>query len=210
MVSKEKILEKVRSAIRQTKPLTEQSYDKKEAEFPAITTSLTDAFVKAIRAVNAEATICDTEQHKYETIGQFLESKQIKNLYCQDAFLQQKLKAYSIDYKSNKNDFENMEAAITTAEFFIARTGSVLVSAANTAGRQLNIFPPVHIVIGTQNQLVAEISDAFSSLREKYKNNLPSLIELITGPSRTADIEKTLVLGAHGPKELHVFLIKDD
>ena len=46
-------------------------------------------------------------------------------------------------------------------------------------------------------------------IREKYKTRLPSQITLITGPSRTADIEKTLVLGAHGPKELHVFILNN-
>ena len=47
-------------------------------------------------------------------------------------------------------------------------------------------------------------------MKKKYPDNYPSMISLITGPSRTADIEKTLVMGAHGPKELYVFLIEDN
>ena len=54
-----------------------------------------------------------------------------------------------------------------------------------------------------------DLKDGFNRLKEKYGQKLPSMISTITGPSRTADIEKTLVLGAHGPKELYVFLIDD-
>ncbi|MOA49007.1 Lactate utilization protein C [compost metagenome] len=54
-----------------------------------------------------------------------------------------------------------------------------------------------------------DLKDAFALLKEKYEEHLPSNITVISGPSRTADIEKTLVLGAHGPKEFYVFLIDD-
>ena len=53
-----------------------------------------------------------------------------------------------------------------------------------------------------------DLKDGFKRLKNKYGQNLPSMVCNITGPSRTADIEKTLVLGAHGPKELIVFLIE--
>ncbi|RZL62420.1 MAG: hypothetical protein EOO93_08835, partial [Pedobacter sp.] len=66
-----------------------------------------------------------------------------------------------------------------------------------------------HIVIAKTSQLVLDLKDAFLLLKNKYGNQIPSMISNITGPSRTADIEKTLVLGAHGPKELFVFLIDD-
>jgi L-lactate dehydrogenase complex protein LldG len=55
--------------------------------------------------------------------------------------------------------------------------------------------------------LVYDIREGLEFLQDKYKNGLPSLITLATGPSRTADIEKTLVVGVHGPKEVYVFLI---
>ena len=54
-----------------------------------------------------------------------------------------------------------------------------------------------------------DLKDGFKLIKNKYGTQIPSMISTITGPSRTADIEKTLVLGAHGPKELFVFLIDD-
>jgi L-lactate dehydrogenase complex protein LldG len=54
-----------------------------------------------------------------------------------------------------------------------------------------------------------DLKDSFSLIKKKYGTNLPSMLSVITGPSRTADIEKTLVLGAHGPKDLYVFLLDD-
>ena len=84
-----------------------------------------------------------------------------------------------------------------------------MVSNESAAGRRLSIFPHHHIVIARTSQLVLDLKDGFQLLKKKYGNQIPSMISNITGPSRTADIEKTLVLGAHGPKELFVFLIDD-
>ena len=61
----------------------------------------------------------------------------------------------------------------------------------------------------TSETIVADIKDGINALKGKYNKQLPSMTTLITGPSRTADIEKTLVMGAHGPKELYLFFIDD-
>ena len=81
-----------------------------------------------------------------------------------------------------------------------------MVSSAQEGNRQIFIYPPIHIVVAEKHQIVDYLENAYSEVQKKYEKNLPSQIALITGPSRTADIEKTLILGAHGPKELHVFL----
>jgi L-lactate dehydrogenase complex protein LldG len=67
----------------------------------------------------------------------------------------------------------------------------------------------VHIVIAFTSQIVKDIDEGLILIKKKYKSGFPSMISLITGPSRTADIEKTLVYGAHGPKELILFLVDD-
>jgi L-lactate dehydrogenase complex protein LldG len=81
------------------------------------------------------------------------------------------------------------------------------MSAAQESGRTVSVYAPVHICVAYTSQLVYDIKDALLKAREKYSGNLPSLITFATGPSRTADIEKTLVVGVHGPKEVYVFLV---
>ncbi len=112
------------------------------------------------------------------------------------------------DVSTNGFSTCNVSAAgITSCEFLVARTGSIIISSKQASGRRLPVFPSTHIVVGYASQLVRDVKDAMDGIKYKYGNQLPSMITTITGPSRTADIEKTLILGAHGPKEVYVFLI---
>ena len=101
------------------------------------------------------------------------------------------------------------DAAITSCEALIARTGSIVMSTGggNGSGRTVSVYAPVHICIAWSDQLVYDIRDSLVALKGKYQQQLPSLITLATGPSRTADIEKTLVVGVHGPREVYLFLV---
>ena len=70
------------------------------------------------------------------------------------------------------------------------------------------MYPEIHVVIAYADQLVDDLKDAFVAVQAKYSGKIPSMLSVITGPSRTADIEKTLVVGVHGPKEVFLFLIE--
>ncbi len=103
-----------------------------------------------------------------------------------------------------------MDCAITTCEALISRTGSIVISSKQNSGRSLSAYAPAHVVVAYASQTVPDIKDGLSMVNEQYPDTYPSMVSVVTGPSRTADIEKTLVLGAHGPKELFLFLIDDD
>ncbi|MBX3242651.1 MAG: LUD domain-containing protein [Chitinophagaceae bacterium] len=105
------------------------------------------------------------------------------------------------------NDVLQAEVAVTGCECLVARTGSVILSAAQLSGRALPVYAPVHIVIANVSQLLYDTGNAISFLQKKYRGNLPSSLHFIAGPSRTGDIEKTLVMGVHGPKVVFVFLL---
>jgi L-lactate dehydrogenase complex protein LldG len=111
--------------------------------------------------------------------------------------------------KTDDTDFLNANVGITACEALSARTGSILISNGTEAGRRLSIYPHVHIVIAYTSQLFDDINNALKFIEKKYEGKLPSMISNTTGPSRTADIEKTLVLGAHGPREIYLFLIDE-
>jgi len=105
-------------------------------------------------------------------------------------------------------DLEKCDGGVSACEALIAQTGSVLVTSRSCGGRALSVLPPHHIVVATRAQLLPDLPAAFEHLRQKYGKDYPSLMSLITGPSRTGDIERILVLGAHGPKALTILLIE--
>jgi L-lactate dehydrogenase complex protein LldG len=107
-------------------------------------------------------------------------------------------RAYSVEA------LEACDVGISECDALIAQTGTVLVTNRSAGGRALSVLPPHHVVLVRRTQLVADLPAAFELLKLKYADNYPSMISFITGPSRTGDIERILVLGAHGPKKLSV------
>jgi L-lactate dehydrogenase complex protein LldG len=104
-------------------------------------------------------------------------------------------------------DLEACDAGITECDALVAQTGSVVVTSRSAGGRALSVLPPHHVVLAHRQQLLADLPEAFALLKKKYGASYPSFISFITGPSRTGDIERILVLGAHGPKKLTVFCV---
>jgi L-lactate dehydrogenase complex protein LldG len=110
------------------------------------------------------------------------------------------------DTSYDVRDLESCDVGITECDALIAQTGSVLVTTQSAGGRALSVLPPHHIVLASKDQLLPDLPSAFSFIKQKYAANYPSFISFITGPSRTGDIERILVLGAHGPKKLTVVI----
>ena len=123
------------------------------------------------------------------------------------AKLPESLGTLSVDDGYEKDALEACDAGLTECESLIAQTGSVCVTARSSGGRALSVLPPHHIVIAQRAQLVPDLTAAYELLAKKYRKRYPSFISFITGPSRTGDIERILVLGAHGPKKLTVLLV---
>jgi L-lactate dehydrogenase complex protein LldG len=113
----------------------------------------------------------------------------------------------NVDGGYDKNALEACEAGVTECECLVAQTGSVCVTTRSSGGRALSVLPPHHIVLASRSQLLPDLTAAYELLAQKYAENYPSFISFITGPSRTGDIERILVLGAHGPKKLTVLLV---
>lgn len=110
----------------------------------------------------------------------------------------------STDDGYDVHELERCDVGITGCEAMVAQTGSILVTSRTSGGRALSVLPPHHIVLARRDQLVRDLPAAFALIKQRYGSNYPSMISFITGPSRTGDIERILVLGAHGPKRLTV------
>lgn len=202
------MLKKIRNALIEKR---ENPYPEIEPTslYPETTESLDIVFAEELTRVNGQFIYCENQLQLVEDLLTLSSEKKWKHIYCWENKLQSLLRDCEFPFQSNDRDFELAEVGITLCEALIARNGSILVSSAQNSGRRLSVYPHAHLVVAYSSQLVPDLKDGFQLLKEKYGEKMPSFTGVITGPSRTADIEKTLVLGAHGPRELYVFLLED-
>lgn len=200
--AREDILNKLKNAVHSVP----EEPDFEQPIYHSIDLPLELAFKENLEKINGFVHLYEKEEELFSGLKEFLSLVQKENIFCNEDEISNNLNAFGIPFQQSAELPENIEVGITGCEFLIAHTGSVMVSSAQKGGRQMFVYPPLHIVIAHKNQLVDFLEKAYAGIREKYNNVLPSQIALITGPSRTADIEKTLVLGAHGPRELRVFI----
>lgn len=207
--SREKMLKKIRNAVlhKTQNPFPDVDFD--SSVYKELRDSPDVVFAEEFLKMAGKFVYCESEKDATDTLKALLSDNQWSNVFCREEFVQQMLAAAEIPFSSAEDDFEEMEVGITLCEYLIARLGSIMVSSAQQSGRRMFVYPPVHIVFAFASQIVNDLKDALAGIKNKYPEGLPSMISVITGPSRTADIEKTLVMGAHGPRDLYVFLIDD-
>lgn len=204
--SRERILRAVRSVQLRTAAVSTH-YDEDAIYYHPI--NLLDEFIKEVEAVSGQCRIVQSGSEMERQLADLMDRNKWNYVYTNNPDLADQLNHCGIKAGNDMDRFETMELAITGCEALVARTGSVVMSSEPNLGRQLYSFAPVHIVVAREDQLVAYPEDALQLLQERYGNEMPATISFVTGPSRTADIEKTLVLGAHGPKELIIFVLRN-
>jgi len=198
--AKENILKKIRQALSNPAPLPfPQSEGNNSIFFPA-PDDLEVVFAEEFVQLQGKFAFCTDEKDMQQQIQKLVAEKQWTKIYCNED-------KWNATF-SNTINLPSCDASITGCEFLVARTGTIVMSAAQQSGRTVSVYAPVHICIAYTNQLVYDIKDALLMLKEKYTGKIPSLITFASGPSRTADIEKTLVTGVHGPKEVYCFLVE--
>lgn len=206
--AKERMLKKIRQALLQKRENPHNDFEDsplyKDEEEPLDVT-----FAREFTQVAGNFVYCDGEISLIENLILLAEKLEIKKILAWELEIQKLLGQYGFPIYTTDQQLDGADAGITACEALIARNGSIMLTNGNGAGRRLSIYPPIHIVVAKASQLVMDIRHGLQRVKEKYGDHLPSMISTITGPSRTADIEKKLVLGAHGPKELYVFLVED-
>lgn len=206
--TREKILKKVRSAlIQKTKnPYPHLDFDSQvyvtNDDVPEL------IFAQKFSEAGGNFIFCENKLEFAESLVNISQQKKWKKISCVEKNISEFLNECAFPHQPTA-DLNKVEAVITSCECLVARTGSILVSSANSYGRTLPFFTPVHIVYAKVNQLLNELKDAFAFMKIKYRKQLPSSMTFITGPGKTADIEGIVVTGAQGPKEIFLFLVDE-
>ena len=195
----------------------------------AVHDSLIDRFKREFELVNGEMTVCPSIEAAFESVRQLVHASGFRKVaisthdLCRQLRLLERLPVElpEVQFVSETIDSENVferdhltkrlsevQLSITGVEYLIADIGTLVVISNPEASRQISLLPTAHLVLATTNQIYPNMAELFLHIQEKYGDNLPgSALTLITGPSRTADIEKVLIKGVHGPMRLIAILL---
>lgn len=205
--SKENILKKIRKALTESTPVPFPQSEGNSSVFQPATEELEMQFAEEFTKLLGRFVYCAHHTELALKLFTLIQEFGWKQVFCNEKKLVNILTEQGFSGFDDK-DLANCDVSITSCECLVARTGSIVLSAAQESGRSASVYAPVHICIAYTNQLVYDVKDALQLMKDKYGEKLPSVVSFATGPSRTADIEKTLVVGVHGPKEVYVFLVE--
>ena len=204
--AKENILKKIRQALSESTPIPFPQSEGSHSVFKPSQQDLEIDFAEQFTKLQGKFIFCEDHKELGGQLNALIAHQNWKKIFCREEKLKDTCRANGFDAFTG-SDLADCEAALTTCEGLIARTGSIVLSSANASGRTVSVYAPVHICVAYTDQLVYDIRDGLIALKDKYHQQLPSSITFATGPSRTADIEKTLVVGVHGPKQVYLFLV---
>lgn len=196
-----------------------QPPDEVAAECDTGRAKLIERFASALLRVGGRFTAAAGPEALRQAIDRIVSAAGARKILGSDSRLLEKLGLAShfaergIDFRTaNHGDKEALieEAAsaaigITAVDYALADSGTLVLLANRSQPRTISLLPPIHIAILEPQQIVRGLDDLFALLPPD-RRQVSSAITLITGPSRTADIELTLVVGVHGPQELHVVM----
>ena len=200
--AKENILKKIRQALSNPVPLPFPHSEGSQSVYTPASDDHAVVFAQEFTKLQGRFAFVENEQDLAIQLKHLFTERGWTKIYCVEKNFLPLVK------EMQYHELATCDAAITGCEYLVSRTGTIVMSAAQDSGRTVSVYAPVHICIATTSQLVYDIRDALQLLREKYGAEIPSFITFASGPSRTADIEKTLVTGVHGPKEVFCFLLE--
>lgn len=200
--AKENILKRIRQALSHSTSLPFPQSEGQQSPFEPLRDDDAVIFAERFSALQGKFVFCGDSQELLAELKNLVLNKGWKNIYLEEEAVKKSWEGS----QPHHADLATCDASVTGCECLIARTGSIVLSS-KKGGRAASVYAPVHITVAYADQLLPDIKEALQYLRKKYPAGLPSNISFATGPSRTADIEKTLVTGVHGPKEVYCFLV---
>lgn len=205
--SRENILKRIRQALALETPMPFPMRAVPEPVVPPLQQEIEVEFAQRFAGLDGKFIYCINRQELAFQLGSLIRKQDWEKVYCVEESLAD-LVTPIIGDRLNNSDLAQADVSITGCACLVARTGSIVLSSKLTEGRTASVYAPIHICIAYTNQLVYDLGDAFQEIRKQHGDRFPSVVSVATGPSRTADIEKTLVVGVHGPKEVYLFLVE--
>ncbi len=205
--SKENILKRIREALSSSTPLPFPQSEGNQAVVHGPAQELEVEFAEQFTKLLGKFIYCINRQELAFQLNSLIRKSDWQKVYCLEPEMTN-LIGPQLEDRLRNTDLASADVSITGCECLVARTGSIVMSTGQASGRTTSVYAPIHICIAFMNQLVFDVKDGLQLIRDKYGDKVPSLITFATGPSRTADIEKTLVVGVHGPKEVYLFLVE--
>jgi L-lactate dehydrogenase complex protein LldG len=205
--TREKVLKKIRASLLSKTP---NPYPKLDFDTPVFQQTDEDpvlVFADQLTAAGGKFILVENELEFAEGFVDLCMQYSWTNIVCVEDGLSNLLTECELPHHISTDDIGTMDVAVSTCECLIGRTGSILLSSTEQS-RTVPAYAPVHVVLAKAGQIAIDLKDAIIWLRHKYPK-LPSAISIVTGPSRTADIDAEIVMGVHGPKQLYVFLVDD-
>ena len=169
-------------------------------------------FTERLAAVGAQCSVVRGEAEAAGALAGILSGAGARRVVGSDAPLVQRLlrplrdrfEMAALD-RLSRDDLFACDVGVTTAQWGIAETGTLVLESARERSRLLSLVPPIHVAVLSTRCICESLGDALDRVRQAASH----AITFITGPSRTSDIELTLVVGVHGPQTVHVLLLED-
>ncbi len=203
--ARNKILQKIKQALKSPVPVPFPDQVADTPIFIPTEQELAIDFAQKFTELLGKFVYCADEGELVNQLAGLIKAHKWEKIYSREIGWLDDMSEYQFDPVTT-DDLADCDAAITLCDHLVARTGTIVLSSQQLSGRTASVYAPIHICVAYTHQLVYDISDSLA-LFKKESDHIPSMITYATGPSRTADIEKTLVVGIHGPKEVYCFLV---
>jgi L-lactate dehydrogenase complex protein LldG len=203
--ARNRILQKIKQALESPVPVPFPDQVSETPIFIPTEQELAIEFAQKFTELLGKFVYCADEAELVNQLAALIKANKWEHVYSKETGWLDDMSEYQFDPVTT-DDLASCDAAITLCDHLVARTGSIVLSSQQLSGRTASVYAPIHICIAYSHQLVYDISDSLALFKNEI-DHIPSMISYATGPSRTADIEKTLVVGVHGPKEVYCFLV---
>lgn len=210
---KEQILAKVRNALIEKPEALFKDIDQRTETWVPISeedgTAIT--FAQNFKDLGGIFIYLEDENEFAECIRQLAPENGWEPLWCTSPAMQALLDRHDIAYTDYKEREPKQKlVSLVDCECLVAKTGSILVSDSLAQSREAYALPDILLVYATTAQITGGLKEAFRFVRRRHGNKLPSQLTFVTGPSRTTDIEQTLIIGASGIRQVAVFLVDEE